>query len=42
MSVWDSVEKIQAWYNSAELKELRKSGDKYAKFRSYAVEGIPQ
>jgi uncharacterized protein (DUF1330 family) len=42
VSVWDSVEKIQAWYNSAELKELRKIGDKYAKFRSYAVEGISQ
>jgi hypothetical protein len=36
------MEKIQAWRNSAELKELRKTGDKYAKFRAYTVEGLPQ
>jgi uncharacterized protein (DUF1330 family) len=39
---WDSMEKIQAWRNSAEYKEARKIGDKYAKFRAYAVEGMPQ
>ncbi len=39
---FDSLEKIQAWRNSAEFKELRKIGDKYAKFRSYAIEGSPQ
>ncbi len=42
LQVWDSMEKIQAWRNSAELKELRKIGDKYAKFRAYTVEGLPQ
>jgi uncharacterized protein (DUF1330 family) len=42
VQVWDSLEKIQAWRNSAEYKENRKIGDKYAKFRSYAVEGLPQ
>jgi uncharacterized protein (DUF1330 family) len=42
LQVWDSMEKIQAWRNSAELKELRKTGDKYAKFRAYTVEGLPQ
>jgi uncharacterized protein (DUF1330 family) len=42
LQVWDSMEKIQAWRNSAELKELRKVGDKYAKFRAYTVEGLPQ
>ena len=42
MQMWDSVEKIQAWRNSKEYKELRKIGDKYAKFRSYAVEGVSQ
>src|SRR5438445_484509 len=42
VQVWDSVEKIKAWRNSAEFKEARKIGDKYAKFRSFAVEGIPQ
>ena len=39
---WDSIEKIQAWRNSAEYKEIRKIGDKYASFRSYAVVGVPQ
>jgi uncharacterized protein (DUF1330 family) len=42
VQVWDSMEKIEAWYNSAEYKEARKIGDKYAKFRSYAVEGLSQ
>ena len=35
-------EKVQAWRNSAEYKELRKIGDKYATFRAFAVEGVPQ
>jgi uncharacterized protein (DUF1330 family) len=42
VQVWDSLEKIQAWYNSADYKETRKIGDKYATFRSFAVEGMPQ
>ena len=42
VQVWDSMEKIQAWRNSAEFKELRKIGDKYAKFRTFTVEGLPQ
>ena len=42
VQVWDSLEKIQAWRNSAEFKENRKIGDKYAKFRSFTVEGLPQ
>lgn len=42
LQVWDSLEKLQAWYNSSELKELRKTGAKYAKFNSYAVEGVQQ
>ena len=39
---WDSMEKVKAWQNSAELKENRKIGNKYAKFRDLAVEGMPQ
>jgi uncharacterized protein (DUF1330 family) len=39
---FDSMEKIQAWRNSAEFIEHRKVGEKYAKFRSFAVEGVPQ
>ncbi len=42
VQVWDSIEKIQAWRNSAEYKENRKIGDKYAKFRSFTVEGVAQ
>jgi len=42
VQVWDSMEKIKAWRGSAEFKELRKIGDKYAKFRTFTVEGLPQ
>jgi uncharacterized protein (DUF1330 family) len=38
---WESMEKVKAWHGSAEYKENRKIGDKYAKFRLYAVEGRP-
>ena len=41
VQVWDSMEKIQAWRNSAEFKENRKIGDKYATFRAFTVEGQP-
>jgi len=37
---FDSLEKIQAWRNSEAFKEDRKIGDKYAKYRSYAIEGM--
>src|SRR5215469_2724838 len=41
VTVWDSLEKLQAYRSTAEFKELRATvGDKYAKFRSYAVEGM--
>jgi uncharacterized protein (DUF1330 family) len=39
---WDSLEKMQAVRETAEFKEMRKLGEKYAKFRSFAVEGLPQ
>ncbi len=39
---FDSLEAVQAWRNSAPYKEARKIGDKYAKFRAFAVEGLPQ
>jgi hypothetical protein len=28
------------WYNSAEMKSLPESGKKYAKFHTFAVEGV--
>ena len=40
--VWDNMDKLMAWRNSAEFKEAREIGTKYAKFRNFAVEGLPQ
>ncbi|MEH2590971.1 DUF1330 domain-containing protein [Bradyrhizobium sp. AZCC 1721] len=42
VQVWDNMEKLQAWRNDPEYKKLREVGDKYAKFRSFAIEGTPQ
>jgi uncharacterized protein (DUF1330 family) len=43
LTAWDSMEKFQAYRNSAEFKDLRATvGDKYAKFRSFTVEGVAQ
>lgn len=39
---FDSLDAVQAWRNSDQYKEARKIGDKYAKFRSFAVGGLPQ
>jgi uncharacterized protein (DUF1330 family) len=39
---WDSVEKIKAYRESAAFKELLPLRNKLAKFRSFAVEGLPQ
>jgi len=39
---WESMEQIQKWRSSAEFKENRKIGEKYATFRSFAVAGLPQ
>jgi uncharacterized protein (DUF1330 family) len=38
--VWDDIEKIQIWRNSAQFKEIRAAGDKFAKFRAFTVEGL--
>jgi uncharacterized protein (DUF1330 family) len=40
--VWDSMEQLQGWFNSQEYKEARKIGEKYAKFRNFAIPGVPQ
>jgi uncharacterized protein (DUF1330 family) len=40
--VFESMEKAQAAFNSSSYKEAKKVGDKYAKFRVYAVEGLLQ
>ena len=40
--VFESMEKAQAAFNSSAYREAKKAGDKYASFRVYAVEGMPQ
>lgn len=39
--VWDDIENVQTWRDSAQFKELRIAGDKVAKFRAFTVEGLP-
>ena len=39
---FDSLAAAQAWRNSDQFKQARKIGDKYARFRSFAIEGLPQ
>ena len=39
---FDSLEAVLAWRASADYQAARKIGDKYAKFRAFAIEGIPQ
>ena len=40
--VFESMEKARAAFNSSAFTEAKKVGDKYAKFRVYAVEGVSQ
>ena len=40
--VFDDLQQIQTWLNSPEYKDLRKVGEKYAKFRNYAAPGVQQ
>jgi len=41
ISQFESLEKAVAAYKSPAYLEARKIGDKYAKFRIFAVEGVP-
>jgi uncharacterized protein (DUF1330 family) len=41
ISQWESIEQLNAYRKSAAFADARKIGDKYAKFRSFAIEGIP-
>jgi hypothetical protein len=36
------MEKYQAYRNLPAFKEARQIGEKYAKFRTFGVEGVPQ
>ena len=40
--VWESMDHIQRWFNSPDYREARKVGEKYAKFRNYAIPGVAQ
>jgi uncharacterized protein (DUF1330 family) len=42
INAFDSLDAAQAWRNSDSFKEARKVGDKYAKFRAFAIEGLAQ
>lgn len=39
---WDSMEKLMAWWNSKDYKDVRAIGNKYAKFRVFTVDGRAQ
>jgi len=38
---YPSVDAVHAWRNDPAYEEVRKIGEKYAKYRTFAVEGIP-
>jgi uncharacterized protein (DUF1330 family) len=42
IQVWDSMEQYQAYRNAPAFKEARQIGEKYAKFHTFSVEGVPQ
>jgi uncharacterized protein (DUF1330 family) len=42
VQVWDSIESFQTWRDSTEAKAIRAVAHKYAKFRSFTVEGLLQ
>ena len=42
IQVWDSMERLQEWFNSPDYKAARSIGEKYAKFRNYAIPGVSQ
>lgn len=42
VQLWDSADKVKAWRSNPQFVELRKVGEKYAKFRSFVVDGVPE
>jgi|SRR6478672_4571673 uncharacterized protein (DUF1330 family) len=40
--VFENLDKAQAALTSAAFKDVRAIGEKYAKFRTFAIEGVPQ
>jgi uncharacterized protein (DUF1330 family) len=42
ISVWESMEQLEDWVNSSEYRKVRTIGEKYAKYRTFAVPGVAQ
>ena len=42
IQVWDSPEQIAAWAHGPDYDEIRKIVERYAIFRSFAVDGLPR
>ena len=40
--LYPNVDAVRAWRNDPAYEQVRKVGEKYAKYRTFAVEGIPQ
>jgi uncharacterized protein (DUF1330 family) len=40
--MYDSIDAVHAWRNDPEYEQLRKVGEKYATYRTFAVQGVPQ
>ena len=38
INLWDSMESLQAWRNSPDYRDARETGERYATFRSFALE----
>lgn len=38
--VWESQEQLQQWFQSSEYRQARAVGEKYARYRNYAVAGV--
>ena len=39
---WESMDQLNAWRYSPEYENIRKIGEKYAKYNIVTVEGVPQ
>jgi uncharacterized protein (DUF1330 family) len=39
LMAWDNMDQVHSWWSNADYAALRKIVDKYATFRSFAVEG---
>jgi uncharacterized protein (DUF1330 family) len=40
--MYPSIDAVHAWRNDPEYEQVRKIGEKYAKYRTFAVQGLPQ